>query len=99
MTAPVDVLADLRLLANVGEYRELREAMEACLRPHERNGFAELLARMGANAAAVAELLVRADNASTLLSNMIAARKVDERYGDIVTDLTAALARVQGGGA
>lgn len=46
--------------------------------------------------AAVAELIVRADNAATLLSNMIAARKLDERYADHVTDLTAALARCRG---
>jgi hypothetical protein len=47
--------------------------------------------------AAVAELIDKADTAATLLSNLIAARQVDDRYSGHVTDLTAALARVQGG--
>ena len=61
MSAPTDVLADLRKLANVGEYHELREAMQGCLRPHERAGFADVLQRMEANLAAVAELIAADD--------------------------------------
>ena len=45
---------------------------------------------------ALAELIAKADNAATALSNLIAARQVDERYEGVVTDLTAALARIGG---
>lgn len=58
--APVDVLADLRALANVGEYRELTEAMERCLRPHERGGFAVVLRRMPSNVATIENLIEKA---------------------------------------
>lgn len=45
---------------------------------------------------AVAELMLKADTAATVLSNLIAARQVDEAYGAYVTDLTAALAHLGG---
>lgn len=61
VSAPVNVLADLRKLANVGEYRDLRNAMESCLRPHEREGFAAVLGRMPAALAAVTALVEVAD--------------------------------------
>ena len=48
---------------------------------------------------AVAELMDKADNAATALSNLIAARQVDCGYSGVVTDLTAALARCHGGAA
>ena len=48
---------------------------------------------------AVAELMDKADNAATALSNLIAARQVDCGYSGVVTDLTAALARCNGGAA
>jgi hypothetical protein len=44
--------------------------------------------------AAVADLIAKADNAATALSNLIAARQVDAGYSGIVTDLTDALARI-----
>lgn len=39
IAAAPEFLEALRTFANVGEYRELREAMAMCLRPHERDGF------------------------------------------------------------
>lgn len=39
IAAAPDLLAALRLFANIGEYRELCEAMSQCLRVHERAGF------------------------------------------------------------
>lgn len=36
-----ELMEAMRGFANIGEYRELREAMANCLRPHERAGFIE----------------------------------------------------------
>jgi len=106
MNTQPDVLDDLRKLANVGEYSELREAMENCLRPHERDGFADLLRRMRDNFAAVAELIA-ADRAFD--EARAAADSMDKRanpaYRAAVTAQVAAaidrraaaLARVGGG--
>lgn len=52
IAAAPDLLAALRGFANLAEYREIREAMASCLRPHERAGF---LADMEAARAAVAK--------------------------------------------
>ena len=38
IAAAPDLLAALRTFANLGEYRELRDAFAACVRPHERDG-------------------------------------------------------------
>ena len=74
----------------------------AQIRLHEGNRTPEinaLLERADEAHAALAELIAKADNAATALSNLIAARQVDERYEGVVTDLTAALARISGEGA
>lgn len=42
--------------------------------------------------AAVDRLILKADTAATILSNLIAAQQVDARYGDHVAELTAAIA-------
>lgn len=52
IAAAPDLLAALEGFANIGEYRELREAMAACLREHERAGF---LASFEAAKAAIAK--------------------------------------------
>lgn len=37
--------AALTPFANLAEYREIREAMAGCLRPHERQGFLDAMAK------------------------------------------------------
>lgn len=50
MSAPIsqeaaqELLAALKTLANLAEYRELREAFAACVRPHERAGLLQAFA-------------------------------------------------------
>lgn len=95
MSAPVDVLADLRILANIGDYRDLRESMEKCLRPHERAGFADLLARMGDNHTAVAELI----EATQRLHDRAEFESFGRDASAEVEAVGAALARVKGGAA
>lgn len=95
MSAPIDVLADLSILANIGEYRDLRESMEKCLRPHERAGFADLLARMGNNHTAIAELIEAIEATRATRGGIMALAASDAR----VTRLWAVLARVKGGAA
>jgi hypothetical protein len=80
MSGPVDVLA------------AMRKAEAYCYDA----GASQAAADVKDARAAVTELILRADHAATALSNLIAARKVAVRYGDYVTDLTAATARCKG---
>ncbi len=107
MSAPIDVLADLSILANIGEYRDLRESMEKCLRPHERAGFADLLARMGDNHTAVAELIEALSQSRDALADYDGHMSNPDFRGGWDSDVGyaayqragAALARVKGGAA
>lgn len=101
MSAPVNTVEDLRKLANVGEYSELREAMEQCLRPHERDGFASLLQRMGKNVDAIAELIEASTEARRIISmacigNTLRAHYRDTRAIPALHALDNALARIRG---
>lgn len=93
MSAPVDVLAVMRDDA-IRAYEHDGDLVTAGTMTHAKAS--ELNQRRDEARAAVAELADKANTVATALSNLIAARQVDERYGHYVTDLTTALASIGG---